>query len=143
MKNMFLLVLLTSLVASCTSNESNLSEDQKIEYADYIDNPTTMEFEEYAFDFGEVVEGEMVNHTFTFENTGDQNLVLIDVKGSCGCTVPEEWPKHPLAPGETGEIKVVFNSKNRVGNALKNVKIEANTKPSITTLTISGVVKEK
>ena len=140
---MFLLVLLTSVMIGCTSNESNLTEDQKIEYADYIDNPTVMEFEEYAYDFGEVEEGEMVNHTFKFENTGDQNLVLIDVKGSCGCTVPEEWPKHPIAPGETGEIKVVFNSKNRVGNALKNVKIEANTNPSITTLTISGVVKEK
>ena len=140
---MFLLVLLATTMLSCTSNENNLTEDVKIEYADYIDNPTTVEFDEYAYDFGTVEEGEMVHRTYTFTNTGDQNLVLIDVKGSCGCTVPEEWPKHPIAPGETGEIKVVFNSKNRVGNALKNVKVEANTDPSITTLTISGVVKEK
>lgn len=128
---------------ACTSNENNNVEDAKIEYAEYIDNPTTVKFEEYGYDFGEVVDGDMVHHTFKFTNTGDQNLVLIDVKGSCGCTVPEDWPKHPIAPGETGEIKVVFNSKNRVGNALKNVRVEANTDPTVTTLTISGVVKEK
>ena len=45
-----------------------------------------------TFDFGEVVDGELVNKVFKFKNTGDTELVLITVKGSCGCTVPEDWP---------------------------------------------------
>ncbi|MCB9224007.1 MAG: DUF1573 domain-containing protein [Crocinitomicaceae bacterium] len=94
------------------------------------------------YDFGTVKEGEQVRHTYKFKNTGDKNLILINVKGSCGCTVPEDWPKDPIAPGETGEIKVVFDSQGRVGNVKKNVRVEANTNPSLTLLTLSGVVKE-
>ena len=114
-----------------------------MEYAEYIDAPTTITFDEMTYDFGEAVDGDMVRHTYSFTNTGENNLVIIDVKGSCGCTVPESWPKDPVAPGERGDIEVVFNSHNRVGHAQKNVRVEANTNPSVTTLTLTGTVNKK
>ena len=135
-------IVLVTLV-SCTNNAGEESEKRKLDFAEMIDNPTVMEFEEMAFDFGEVIDGELVNKVFKFKNTGDTELVLITVKGSCGCTVPEDWPKHPIAPGATGEISVTFNSENRVGNVKKSVRIEANTMPTVTTLGITGIVTEK
>ena len=108
-----------------------------------MDSPTTIEYDEEVFNFGEVKEGEMVKHTFKFTNTGDEQLILVNVNGSCGCTVPESWPKHPIAPGEGGEISVVFNTNDRVGKAQKSIRIEANTAPvSTTAVQLVGTVVE-
>lgn len=107
---------------------------------------TTMDFGETIFDFGEVMEGEKVIHNYTFTNTGNEPLIISNAKGSCGCTVPS-WPREPIAPGESGEIKVQFDSKGKgkVGgnNQSKRVTLTANTDPAQIFLTIKGkVLKE-
>ena len=100
---------------------------------------TTMEFEEMAFEFGEVTEGEIITHTYAFTNTGDEPLIISDAKGSCGCTVPSR-PTAPIAPGETGEITVRFDSNNKVGQRNQRVTITANTNPAQTVIALNGTV---
>ena len=106
---------------------------------------TTLEFTESTYDFGEVMEGDKVNHKYTFKNTGSEPLIISNAKGSCGCTVPN-WPRNPIAPGETGEIDVTFDSKGKgkVGGNLqsKRVTITANTDPANNYLTIKGKVNK-
>ena len=106
---------------------------------------TTLEFTESTYDFGEVMEGDKVNHKYTFTNTGSEPLIISNAKGSCGCTVPN-WPRNPIAPGETGEIDVTFDSKGKgkVGGNLqsKRVTITANTDPANNYLTIKGKVNK-
>jgi len=131
------------IFASCVSDTAADAEDRRIDYATYIDAPTTVEYDSEKHDFGEVTDGDIVKHSFKFTNTGDNNLVLIDVKGSCGCTVPENWPKEPIPPGETGQIDVEFNSKGRPGSVTKSVNVEANTNPTVTKLYITGKVNKK
>ena len=102
--------------------------------------PTTiMAFEETEFDFGTVTEGEKVSHTFKFTNTGEEPLILSNAKGSCGCTVPQ-WPREPIAPGESGEVTVEFNSKNKKGKRNQKVTITANTNPPQTFIFLKGQV---
>lgn len=107
---------------------------------------TTMTFPEPTHDFGEIMDGDKVEHVFSFTNTGKEPLVISNAKGSCGCTVPE-WPKDPIKPGATGEIKVVYNSKNKgkVGgkNENKTVTITANTNPPETRIFIKGIVDKE
>ena len=100
---------------------------------------SVMEFENTSYDFGTITSGEKANHVFTFTNTGDVPLVLTNVKGSCGCTVPY-FPKDPILPGESSEIEVSFDSKNKFGRQSKRVTITANTDPVNTFLTIRGDV---
>ena len=104
---------------------------------------TTIEFEEVEYDYGMVMEGEKVVHEYKFKNTGDEPLIISNAKGSCGCTVPD-WPREPIAPGESNVIKVQFDSKNKgkVGGApqSKRVTITANTDPVNSYLTIKGKV---
>lgn len=100
---------------------------------------TTMSFSEKKFDFGSIDEGEKVTHIFKFENTGKEPLVISNAQGSCGCTVPQ-YSKKPIAPGETGEIKVQFDSKGRPGKQSKTVTVTANTDPVTTTLQITADV---
>lgn len=96
---------------------------------------TTIEFTEMEHDFGTINEGDRVEHIFTFTNTGENPLIIEKCKGSCGCTVPQ-CPKQPIAPGETGEIKVVFNSKGKKNHQVKRVTITANTDPIQTVIKI-------
>ena len=138
-KLLFIGVVLMSVV-SCTSDQGADAEERRAKYAEFVDEPTSIEFENDEYNFGTVVDGDMVKHTFKFTNTGDKNLVLFDVKTTCGCTVPEDWPKQPIPPGESGEVKVIFNSNNKVGAVNKSIRTEANTNPTVSAVTITGEV---
>lgn len=69
-----------------------------------------LKFREREWDFGEVVEGTLPEHYFRLYNTGNEDLILSKVQASCGCTSPS-WPKEAIAPGDSAEIKVVFNTR--------------------------------
>ena len=99
-------------------------------------------FNETAFDFGNINEGDVVEHTFSFTNAGQAPLIISNAAGSCGCTIPK-WPKEPIPVGGTGEILVQFNSANKPGVQNKTVTITANTYPKITKLNIKALVAAK
>jgi len=100
------------------------------------------EFKELNYDFGTITEGEVVEHTFTFTNTGEAPLVIQSTSASCGCTTPS-YSREPVAPGETGEVQVKFNSQNRPGVQNKTITITANTDPAVTRLFIKTNVNPK
>jgi len=99
------------------------------------------QWETNQYDFGTIKEGEIVEYTFKFKNVGGKPLTLT-AKTTCGCTVPK-FPKDPVLPGKTGEIKVKFNSDKQVGKKIKDIKIIANTMPQITKITLTGTVTPK
>ncbi|WP_034257005.1 DUF1573 domain-containing protein [Adhaeribacter aquaticus] len=83
-------------------------------------------FTENKFDFGTIKEGDVVNHTFTFKNTGNQPLLISDVRVTCGCTTPD-WTKTPVAPGKTGFITAQFNSAGKAGQNNKVITVVSNS----------------
>lgn len=103
---------------------------------------TTMKFDEMKFDFGDLIEGDIVHHSFAFTNTGTNPLIITDAKGSCGCTVPT-YPKEPIAPGAKANIEVQFNSSGKKDLQDKTVTITANTDPPTTVISIHANVHEK
>ena len=98
-----------------------------------------IEFKSETIDYGNIAKGSDGVRVFEFTNTGDQELVISQVKSSCGCTVPEK-PKGPIAPGGTGEIKVKYDTK-RVGPIRKTVTVYSNATEPIKALKIKGVVE--
>jgi hypothetical protein len=106
-------------------------------------NVAKLSFDEPTFDFGTVSEGAVIEHTFSFTNTGKVPLLISNARSTCGCTVPE-WPETPIDPGEAGEITVRFDTKNKSQLQVKPVTITANTYPSTSKIYLQGVVaKEK
>jgi Protein of unknown function (DUF1573) len=103
---------------------------------------TTIKFDEMSYDWGKLKEGEKMTHIFKFKNTGNNDLIISDARGSCGCTVPE-WPKEPIKAGKGGEIKVIFDSAHKNGPQSKTVTLTANTDPTNVVLMIKGNVDPK
>jgi Protein of unknown function (DUF1573) len=101
---------------------------------------TVLKFDEMAYAWGKIKEGEKMTHNFKFTNTGTNDLIISDARGSCGCTVPE-WPKEPIKAGKSGELKVIFDSKGKVGEQSKTVTVTANTEPANTVIMIKGTVE--
>lgn len=104
-----------------------------------VDGPV-ITFEESSKDFGDIKQGDKVAHTFKLENTGNAPLIISNVAATCGCTVPS-WPKEPIAPGKTAQIKVSFNSAGKMGKQNSVVRIYSNaTEPIEKVSMISNVL---
>lgn len=84
-------------------------------------------FAEKVHEFGDVVQGQSVNHKFAFTNTGTEPLIILNVQTTCGCTA-SEWSKKPIPPGEGGEILVTFNSAKKMGRQNKIITVYTNGK---------------
>lgn len=100
-----------------------------------------IEFENDIHDFGAVEEGVRPTFDFEFENLSEDTLRLTSVKPGCGCTSPF-WTREPVAPGETGSIKVSYNSNHRIGMFNKPVTVTTED-GSRTVIRIRGVVYPK
>jgi hypothetical protein len=98
-----------------------------------------IQFDETEHDFGRMIEGETVSYAFNFKNSGKSDLIIADVSTSCGCTVPS-YPKTPIRPGESGTVKVAFNSNGRRGFQNKNIVVVSNTQPNTTVIRIKAQV---
>jgi hypothetical protein len=109
------------------------------------DKRPVIKFEETTHNFGEISYKGDGTCEFTFENKGKEPLLLTKVRSSCGCTVPNSWPKQPIKPGEEGTIKVKYNTRIR-GSFSKSIMIYSNAKNNPVRLVIKGKVvtnKEK
>ncbi len=84
-----------------------------------------IKFEKSQHDFGIIKEGVVVDHVFKFSNIGKKPLEIKDVRSSCGCTVAKP-NKMIFAPGENGELKVSFDSKNRSGRTSRTITMVTN-----------------
>ncbi len=96
-------------------------------------------FASETYDFGAIPEGEVVDHIFTFTNTGEAPLIIQSASASCGCTVPS-YSKEPVPAGSTGEIAVRFNSRGKKGNQAPTITVTANTYPKVRKLRLKGTV---
>jgi len=95
-------------------------------------------FKNETVDYGQIEKGSDGVRIFEFTNTGDSPLIINDVKSSCGCTVPEK-PDGPIAAGETGIIKVKYDT-NRVGPIRKTITVYSNADEPVKAIKIKGTV---
>ena len=146
MKVVKLLVLgfLAVAVVSCKN------DGKKQLSGDLVTNPKSAEspsdkmpaikFDRNEFDFGKILQGEVVSYTFHFINEGNAPLLITSVDKSCGCTA-SEYPKDPIQPGGSGDIKITYDSKGHHGIQTKVLIVHSNTMPSQTPIRIKAEVR--
>lgn len=154
-KSTHLLLIIGVIITGISLGSCNKSsQDQKAKKLpkELINNPATagnasktgelpvMAFETDEHDFGRLIQGETVSYGFKFKNTGGSDLIIASVSSSCGCTVTD-YPKDPLAPGNSGVVTVTFKSEGKRGFQHKNVTVMANTQPNTKVLKISAEIR--
>lgn len=138
-----IIVIVLALLTSCKTDNRQITSDMiHFPAGDGTSDPDApvIVFDSIQFNFGTIAIGEKVTHVYRFKNEGKSPLVISQVNPSCGCTIPKEWPKDPIAPGDTGEIMVEFNSKGSPGKIDKNISIVTNCIPKVWDLKIVGEV---
>ena len=98
-------------------------------------------FEKTTIDYGKITPESSGRKTFKFKNTGDAPLIILKVKGSCGCVVLN-FPKKPIMPNEEGELEIVYNVL-KIGRISRTVTVTSNAKKSRSILKIKGKVLKK
>ena len=129
---------------SCKDNAAKKIEESNVAAAAVRDASASkfpvIEFDKTEHDFGEIEAKTPVETTFKYKNTGEAPLVITDIKSSCGCTVPQDWSREPLSPGDSGEFTVKFNGSgsNKVS---KTITVTANTEKGSEIVKITAFVK--
>jgi hypothetical protein len=143
MKKYFLFLMAAILFISCDiKRKDKIADDTGEEFEMAMKDTTTVQAIDSFYNFGKVIEGDKVEYNFRFRNTGTKSLVIVKTTASCGCTVPEK-PEHPVLPGDTGFIKVVFNSTGKRYHVEKTVTVRSNAYPDFPKLVLTGEVEEK
>lgn len=133
MRKYLLLVFVLGLTAQ------SFAQDKKTEQK----NGAIISWEKKAHDFGNIVQGDKVEHIFYFTNTGNEPLIVSNVQVSCTCTTLK-WPRDPIPPGGNGEITVSFNSTGKMGIQNKPVTLVTNAvNPEGSTITFTMNILDK
>ena len=131
-------------LSSCKEDAKNAVDDTKVAAAAVRDQAASVfpviEFDKTEHDFGEIINGTPVETVFSYKNTGETPLVITDVKSSCGCTIPKDWSREPLAPGASDQFTVKFNGKGN-GKTSKAITVTANTEKGREVVKITSFVK--
>ena len=144
MKKNLLTLIVAALLFSVNSFAQDVAQPEAPvapEVTEENNDGPKMTFEFTEVDYGTIVQNGDPLRVFPFVNDGTEPLVIKYAKGSCGCTVPE-YPKQPIMPGETGEIKVKYDTK-RIGPFNKSVRITTNIGEEPVILKIKGVVNKE
>lgn len=114
-----------------------------IGYSQESPNGAIITWQKSSFDFGDIYQGDKVNHTFKFTNTGNLPLVITNVEVTCGCTTPKGWGRDPITPGSEGEITVAFDSSGKFGKQNKVITVTSNSLGTTNQVMITANVLEK
>jgi len=146
MKKVILAFSLLSLVAftSCKDDAKSKVNEQNVAAAAERDATAgdfpEISFEETEHDFGTIINGTPVETVFKYTNTGKAPLVVSNIKSTCGCTVPQDWNKDPLAPGETAQFTVKFNGRGS-NQVSKTITLTTNTEKGSEAVKIKAFIE--
>tara|TARA_B110000003_G_scaffold46064_1_gene44188 strand:+ start:3578 stop:4054 length:477 start_codon:yes stop_codon:yes gene_type:complete len=130
MKKIIYLFAFIFVLTSCGDDPFSKVKSENVKSAAVRDNTPfkypVMSFDRKVHDFGTIDDGVPQETVFSYTNTGEAPLVISDIKSTCGCTVPQDWSRAPLLPGESSKFTVKFNGKG-ANRTTKTVTINANT----------------
>ncbi len=143
MKKILVITVLFVAFISCKDDASSRVKAENVKAAAEREAKSGLmpiiKWEKTEHDFGTINQGDKVETVFKFTNVGKGSLVITKARSSCGCTVPT-WPTEAVKPGESSEIKVVFNSSGKKNKVTKVVTLTTNTEKGAETVKIKTFV---
>lgn len=144
-KSFLVFVLAIVMLAACQNEKEDKLSTDLINNPISADGDTSLnalpkfKFKTLEHDFGRIVDGVKVAYKFKFTNIGGSDLIISQVKPTCGCTATR-FPHNPIKPGESAFIELTFDSSRRKGFNHKSASVVANTQPNVVNLQIKAMV---
>lgn len=135
------IVMMFLFACSCGNGNQAVKERQG-SLIDAEDALPVIRFDTLVNDLGTIMAGEQLVAWFDYTNEGAVPLVIQDIRAGCGCTVPR-WDNEPLAPGESGSIRVVFNSSGKSGAQNIRITVQTNAGNAREQLYLKAIVESK
>lgn len=135
MKKTVLFIFLIGSVLAGNAQKNNKSKES-IKVKKNTNN--FLVFDKLNYDFGQINEGEAVNHTFTFVNTGKVNASIKKVKSSWE-NITTQWIPGPFEPGTSSTLSLNFGTAGKTGIFNEKLVITDGTSDEYI-LTITGNV---
>ncbi len=139
-KSLLILALATAFVSCNQKSAADKLDQTNLENATAVAGSPKVVVDNATHDFGDLNLNDKAEHTFVIKNEGNADLLILDAKPSCGCTVPDNYTKTPIKPGETGIVPVVYNA-TATGVQQKTVTLTTNSATGSEVLTIKANVK--
>ncbi|MBE9536251.1 MAG: DUF1573 domain-containing protein, partial [Proteobacteria bacterium] len=95
---------------------------EKTTQTDTSAGPGRIVFDHAFHDFGKVMEGDIVKHTFDFKNEGPGAVKIVKTKTSCGCTTAKAALKD-YASGESGKMEITIDTRGKKGIVVKTTTV--------------------
>lgn len=102
-------------------------------------SPAVITLPQAVFDWGSVLQGEIVQHTFEIKNTGGMPLRIERVKAACGCTTVKY--DNVIAPGQIGNVVLKVDTKRFSGTVKKTASVYSNASRTAQKLTMQGKIE--
>mgnify|MGYP001387663007 FL=1 len=145
MKKIIYLLAIMFVFTSCGDDPFSKVKSENVKSAEVRDNTPfkypIMTFDRKVHDFGTIDDGAPQETVFSYTNTGDAPLVISEIKSTCGCTVPQDWSRAPLLPGESSQFTVKFNGKG-ANKTTKTVTVNANTQNGAESVRIMAFINK-
>jgi hypothetical protein len=112
--------------------------------AAYAGSGPRITFDKNDHDYGKVRYGQTVTEEFTFTNTGDEKLVIEQLRSSCGCTKAVQGSSEIPAGGKSKIVASFDTTDLKPGMKQKMIYVHSNDpeKPVVKLVLIADVVKE-
>jgi hypothetical protein len=99
--------------------ESKDTLEKKIKKSD-------IKFLQTVHNFGKITAGSKKVISFSFQNTGSSELLITGVETSCGCVI-SDFPVKSILPGAHGQINVLYDTKDEIGNKSETITVYSNS----------------
>ncbi len=135
MKHTFTLAICLFMLAANASA-------QGMKIGDPTKNEGKVEWKPMQIEAGDVPYGVPVERFYEVKNISNENLIILNVKSGCHCTVVD-WTKDPIPPGQSGKIKITYDALKE-GEFYKIIAITTNFDPEVSiALSMVGKVLPK
>jgi hypothetical protein len=123
---LFCLILFAGVSVWAQQGTSNQTTSSSPNEKEEEPSRAKISFSETIWDFGYVPKTGKVIHTYKIKNIGEDTLVIVKVRTTCGCT-SAPLSKERLASGEIADLEVVFDpTKVKVEQTSKKVQVLSN-----------------
>jgi len=105
---------------------ANLVEDFSGLSREELANAPVFKVEKTTVDIGMMDPGTTRDVEFKFTNAGKRDLIMRNIRATCGCTAVQQGGNTTIKPGESSVIKATFNSGSYKGKVTKAIYVYTN-----------------